>query len=150
MNSPNDDESKLPSKLEDAQPPKLENAQFIWDEYKYRHELIWKLIFQITTAVVAVSIIPYILNKEIEKKLGLFIIALPIIGLGLTYLSKLRMKEELKILKGLREVHRRFHKLIFEIPYKDESTFTRHVINYLNYLIILGILNITTVAYNSF
>jgi len=75
-----------------------DDAELLWEEYKYRHQHIWNLIFQITIAVVAVSIIPYILKESTEEKIGHFIISLPIIGLVLTIISTLRVKEECNVL----------------------------------------------------
>ncbi|CAN5889612.1 hypothetical protein BH18ACI4_BH18ACI4_01590 [soil metagenome] len=39
---------------------RLETLQLLWEEYKYRHDLVWRVIFQLTTAIVVLSIIPYI------------------------------------------------------------------------------------------
>ena len=41
----------------------------LWEEYKYRHEHIWKLIFQLTTAVVALSVVPYLDTAGASGKL---------------------------------------------------------------------------------
>ena len=38
----------------------LEKCKFLWDEYTYRHDLIWQRIFRFTTAIVLISIVPYI------------------------------------------------------------------------------------------
>ncbi|HXD11604.1 MAG TPA: hypothetical protein VN653_16180 [Anaerolineales bacterium] len=48
----------------------LDEAKFLWDEYRYRHDLCWRLIFQITTAVVAILIVPYI-QPTITKSVAL-------------------------------------------------------------------------------
>ena len=41
-------------------PEALKLCQYLWDEYKYRHDLIWQRIFRFTTAVVLISLIPYV------------------------------------------------------------------------------------------
>lgn len=99
----------------------LDKANLIWDEYKYRHEHIWKLIFQVTTAVIAVSIVPYVLNDELANKLGGLIIVLPIIGLCLALFSSWRLIKECLILDKIRPKHREFHKLAFGIDYEKSS-----------------------------
>jgi hypothetical protein len=58
----------------------------IWDEYKYRHDLCWRLVFQLTTAVVIISVVPYI-KPDVAKQLGSIIAVLPIIGIALTLLG---------------------------------------------------------------
>ena len=122
----------------------FEKAKENWQEYKYRHELVWNLIFKITTAVVAVSIIPYILKEETEKKLGCFILALPFIGLALTIFSALRLYKECSLLQVNRTRHRKF----YEIE-TGNSSFTVHVMIYLAALIFLGVLNLGLVAVNT-
>ncbi len=39
---------------------KTEELQYLWDVYKYRHDLVWRTIFKITFAVLFLSTIPYI------------------------------------------------------------------------------------------
>jgi hypothetical protein len=123
----------------------LEKAKQNWEEYRYRHEHVWGLIFKITTAVVAVSIIPYILKPETEEKLGCFILALPLIGLALTLISALRLSEECSLLSENRKRHREFYNLKV-----NNSSFTKHVMIYLGSLIILGIFNVGVVSTNNF
>ena len=135
----------------------LEKANLIWNEYKYRHEHIWKLLFQVTTAVIAVSIVPYILKEDMVEKLGVIIILLPFIGLALAVFSTRRLWEECFILDQIRPKHRAFHKSDFNIDYdkqikkghnkndnihdKNEINFTDDVMTYLIYLIALAVLN---------
>ena len=94
------------------------DAEFLWNEYKYRHELIWKLIFQITTAVIAISIVPYISDMTIVKSLNNYIVALPIIGVGLTVFGWFRIRKEIDIMNRVKAKHRKFH----ESEYKSSIT----------------------------
>jgi hypothetical protein len=71
----------------------VEEAKLLWDEYKYRHELCWRLIFQITTAVVALLVIPYI-QPTITNLVGLWILALPLLAIILVAFSISRLKRE--------------------------------------------------------
>jgi hypothetical protein len=36
----------------------LKQCQYLWEEYKYRHDLIWQRVFRFTTAIVLISIVP--------------------------------------------------------------------------------------------
>jgi hypothetical protein len=54
----------------------LEKAKLLWEEYRYRHDLMWRLTFQITAAFVALSVAPY-LNQGIVEGLGIWIVAVP-------------------------------------------------------------------------
>jgi len=136
-------------KLETKSTFDRDDAEFIWDEYKYRHGLIWKLIFQITTAVIAVSTIPYILTRDQEEKIGYFIIALPIIGLFLTIFSIFRINKECYVMEQLKRKHREFHKS-YNITYEESSSFALHVNIYLVALIVLGVINLIVITKNSF
>ena len=128
----------------------LADAQFIWDEYKYRHEHIWKLIFQITTAVIAVSIVPYISNEAIVKTLRWFIVALPAIGAILVVFGWARLSKEMYAMGELKKRHRAYHETTYGIDYypgrkkntKHKSSFFLHVEIYLGSLLVLSILNI--------
>jgi hypothetical protein len=59
----------------------LDGAKFLWEEYKYRHEHCWKVVIQITTALIILSIIPYT-QKEVVRTLRYGIIAAPLLALG--------------------------------------------------------------------
>lgn len=134
---------------EDVFKEKREDAQFIWDEYKYRHGHIWRLIFQMTTALVAISIIPYILPDKAEDKVGVFIIVLPFIGVVLSIICTSRISRECELLDEIRKKHREFHENSYTITYKDKSSsFTRDVKVYFYSLILLALLNFGKVAYN--
>jgi hypothetical protein len=43
---------------------KAEDPQVLWEEYEYRHSLVWKVIVQITTAAVVLSVVPYVVANE--------------------------------------------------------------------------------------
>ena len=36
----------------------LDRANYLWEEYKYRHYLIWKLLFRVTFVAVVLTITP--------------------------------------------------------------------------------------------
>lgn len=133
-----------------------EDAEFIWDEYKYRHQHIWKLIFQITTAVIAVSIVPYISNETIVHTLRWFIAVLPGVGAGIVFFGWTRLSKEICAMDELKKRHRLFQKLKYGIDHYSKkkssavydsstsykSSFSLHVEIYLGSLFILSILNI--------
>lgn len=116
----------------------VEEAKLLWDEYKYRHELCWRLIFQITTAVVALLVIPYI-QSNITELVGLWILALPVLAIILVVFSISRLKRELEILEEIRNAHRERQGGVYDIAWKSEGHFTRDV---LLYLIALGLMSL--------
>lgn len=116
----------------------VEEAKLLWDEYKYRHELCWRLIFQITTAVVALLVIPYI-QSNITELVGLWILALPLLAIILVAFSISRLKRELGILDKIRMTHRERQGRVYGITWKSEGHFTRDVILY---LVALGLMSL--------
>jgi hypothetical protein len=107
----------LPTKTRMAE---LEAAKFIWDEYKYRHEHCWKLIFQITVAVIVVSIVPYT-QDTIGRVLDNRIIALPALGILLALFGSIRLNRELDLLGLLKKHHREFLLAEYGFDYKREG-----------------------------
>lgn len=125
----------------------LEKAKLIWDEYKYRHEHCWKLIFQITAAVVAVSVIPFT-NNEIASSLRYWIVALPALGFALTIFSMPRMSSELDLLDKIRQRHRELQADLQGIIYqKRRSTFGWHVKLYLGALALISVVDILAIVF---
>lgn len=121
----------------------FERAKLIWDEYKYRHELCWKLLFQLTFAVVVVSLVPYTPPSEmIELKWAT--ILLPITGLGLTILSIRRMETEIKLWKKIKAKHDtiRITLDMAEKQTEDSRDFGKDIMFVLWALFALGIVNI--------
>ena len=125
----------------------LEKAKFLWEEYKYRHEHCWKLIFQITAAIVILSIVPYT-DTDIAKSLGYWIVSLPALGIVLAVFSLLRMSKELKVLDSIKNKHRVLQQGLFNIDYKNStSTFSRDVKIYLLGLLLLSIIDIVAIIF---
>jgi hypothetical protein len=58
---------------------RLERCKFLWDEYKYRHDLIWQRVFRFTTAIVLISVIPYV-QEDIARIFGPWIITAPLLA----------------------------------------------------------------------
>ena len=48
----------------------LERAQYLWEEFQYRHDLIWKLLFRITFVAVLLTITPFTINTSIQGQGG--------------------------------------------------------------------------------
>lgn len=119
----------------------IESAKLIWDEYKYRHEHCWKLIFQITIAVVIISIIPYS-QVHVGERLKEWILILPSVGFALTMFGLARLNGEMKILDQLRVRHREVQKELQGIEHgKEVGLFSRHVHWYLGFMLILEVIN---------
>ena len=110
---------------------KFEEFKFLWEEYKYRHELCWKLIFQITAAVVIILIIPYT-QPKIAGAIKYWIVTLPAIAIILLIFSFIRLSKELGLLHKIRTKYRELQNQVYNIIHcPEDDTFKYHVNLYL-------------------
>jgi len=58
----------------------VEVAALLWEEYKYRHDLIWRLLFRVTAVAALLSIAPFTIDDVITNEVGIWIKFLPILA----------------------------------------------------------------------
>ena len=126
----------------------FEKAKLVWDEYKYRHEHCWKLIFQITAAVVIVSVVPYT-DETIARKLGYWTVLLPSLGIALALFSIRRIYKELALWKTIRDRHISLQNSLGILDNSEGpiSTFRRDVLIYLYMLVFIGLINCAIIIF---
>jgi hypothetical protein len=115
----------------------LNKARFLWEEYSYRHDLCWKLIFQTTAVVILILVIPFT-KIDIVKIVNYWIISLPSIATVFLVFMYCRMTKELSLLEKVRTKHREFQAYLYNIQHDfKKETFSLHVKLYLIALSIL-------------
>ena len=119
---------------EEAKAFAKEDVKFLWDEYKYRHDLCWKTTIQITAAFVALSIIPY-LHKEVVRALGRAVIAVPFLALALVGFAIPVMINELILFGEIKRKYREKQRIAYCIQHKEY--FSAETCNLLRRLLIL-------------
>ena len=67
--------------VSEAFTPRVELASYLWEEYRYRHDLIWRLLFRMTTAVAVLSIAPFTIDDLVKAQTGPWIRALPVLAI---------------------------------------------------------------------
>ena len=77
----------------------------IWDEYKYRHDLIWRKIHQFTIIMVFLGAAPHIDFKLVQSGKGL-IQLLPIIGTMFGIFGVFVLKNELSLFMKIKNTYR--------------------------------------------
>lgn len=117
----------------------------IWDEYKYRHEHVWKTVFSLTGAVVLLSVIPY-LYPRVTCVLGWRTGVSLFVGIILYLFGFLRLLRELKRFDKIKYLYRdhQYEKYGFE---KSMGNFPRDVKAYLIGLGIVAFGNIWIFVY---
>jgi hypothetical protein len=61
----------------------LQLAAYLWEEYKYRHDLIWRLLFRLTAVAAVLSIVPFTINDSVREYAGFSVNLVPAVALGL-------------------------------------------------------------------
>ena len=84
---------------------RVERASYLWEEYRYRHDLIWRLLFRMTAVAVLLSIAPFTIDEIAEKKAGAWVNALPALALALVAISWLVLLFELKLFNPINRVY---------------------------------------------
>ena len=61
----------------------VEVDKYLWEEFRYRHDLIWRLLFRVTTVAVLLSIAPFTIDDLVRRNVGSWVNALPALALAL-------------------------------------------------------------------
>jgi len=122
----------------------LKYCQYLWEEYKYRHDLIWQRVFRFTAAVVLLSIIPYI-QPDIARMLGIWILIAPALATILALFVLVVMWNELKLFEKIKTAYRREQNKLLDDDLQHDlekkSHFNRQVLFYLGVLAALSLGN---------
>jgi hypothetical protein len=65
----------------------LEFAKYLWEEYKYRHDLIWRLLFRVTAVAALLSIVPFTISDSVRENAGFAVNLVPALALVLILAS---------------------------------------------------------------
>jgi F0F1-type ATP synthase assembly protein I len=121
---------------------KLELAKYLWNEYQYRHDLVWKLVFRLTAAVVVLGIIPYTQDKVVNA-IHWWILVPPILGMILAVVWSLRVNGELRHLDYIRGLYMPLQDSLFYEAHKGkESAFSTEIRLYLLAVTVFAAFNV--------
>lgn len=76
---------------------KLEVAKYLWEEFKYRHDLIWRLLFRVTAVAALISIVPFTIGDLAESRAHDLVKYLPVLATGLVLASWAVLLVELRL-----------------------------------------------------
>lgn len=91
----------------------LDEARLIWDEYKYRHDLIWRHLIRSTIAVVALLTVSY--SSVLEKVDREFSIIASLVAIIYIVFNFSVLNSELKLLENLRILHRQRQNELYQL-----------------------------------
>jgi len=91
-----------PTDAED-QANKIGLAQYLWEEFKYRHDLIWRLLFRITFVAVVLSIAPFTIGDLAGNRAGMWVKFLPALAVALVLASEWLLWVEWRLFKPVND-----------------------------------------------
>ena len=100
----------------------------IWNEYKYRHSHIWRITFQITTAVVALSVVPYLSGSN---SAGILRFAPLFLASALAFFMLKRVVQEFKLFDSVKAEYIKVTRENDGEEEEDKHEFLRHTKSYL-------------------
>lgn len=123
-----------------------ECLDLLWSEYRYRHEHVWRVLFQITAAATVLAAAPYV-NVGIIKGIDLWGLALPVLATVLVAYGFFALNAELRLLSRIRARYREVQRATLQIEHRESGFgFTWRVRAYLGVLLILGVLHVGVTA----
>ena len=133
-----------PKEASDRDELDVSKANLIWDEYKYRHDLIWRHMIRTTLAVIGSVTLPLTFDESwVGNESYSTIITLVLVGvllyLGLTIWIII---PELKRFKAIKTLHQSYQQEKHEIPQGD-SHFNIRVCFLLGLLVLVALFNFT-------
>lgn len=118
----------------------------LWGEYRYRHEHVWKVMFQITAAATLLATAPYV-NVGIIKVIDVWGLALPLLATALVAYGFFALNAELKLLSLIRARYREAQRTTLHIEHRESRFgFTWRVRAYLGFLFVLGVVHVAVTA----
>jgi hypothetical protein len=129
----------------------VELLKLLWEEYRYRHHLIWELLFKVTTAAVILSATPFGINDLTRERAGEWVVCLPLVAAFLVLASFLPLHTENKRFQEVKKVYRPEFDRLFgrEIHGPTSDLFDWFIPTYL-LLLLIGCLLVTAVAFEAF
>ena len=115
----------------------ISEASLIWDEYKYRHDLIWKHLIRSTIAVIGLITVPY--SKTLIPD-NSFIVGASILAIGYMIFNTLVLHHEIELFEKIKERHRRRQNFYFRSHEKSKHIPSWSSILFYTYLIFLTLL----------
>jgi hypothetical protein len=110
------------SGLEGESTSRVEIAQYLWGEYAYRHDLIWRLLFRVTTVATALSIAPFGIENLVVQQVGLWVAFLPVLAVLLVVGSSPLFHTELRRFHRIKDYYRRFQNEVVGEQVHDPRT----------------------------
>ena len=81
-------------------------ADSVWEEYSYRHDMIWKLVFRTTAVATALAIAPFLLNETAQQIVGGWLAVLPSLSVLIVLLGLFALPSEFAAFNRIKRIYR--------------------------------------------
>jgi hypothetical protein len=81
-------------------------ATYLWQEYQYRHDLVWQLVFRVTAVATLLLIAPLLANQSVRDVVDGWLVALPVIAILVIVIAFFVLQRELQLLKKIKDAYR--------------------------------------------
>lgn len=133
-----------------------DELSYLWEEYQYRHDLVWRVTLRLTFVAAFLSIIPYA-NDSLSTKMGKWMLVPPGLSVLLAIFGSAVIANEYKLLLMIKDAYRCLQSEFFsqtfgerklcKVPqYPAQSLFGPFLVFYLLSLVGLALANFITVA----
>ena len=82
-----------------------DELSYLWEEYQYRHDLVWRVTLRLTFVVAFLSIIPYV-NDSLSTKMGKWMLVPPGLSVLLAIFGSAVIANEYKLLLMIKDAYR--------------------------------------------
>lgn len=130
----------------------------LWEEYQYRHDLVWRVTLRLTFVVSFLSIIPHVYGT-LRTNIGRLMLVPPVLSVLLALFGSLVVLNEYRLLQMIRRAYRSVQTAFFsqllgegklcEVPqYPGLPLFGTFLLIYAVSLFGLALVNFVTIASN--
>jgi hypothetical protein len=84
----------------------LEIVNYLWVEYQYRHDMVWRLVFRVTSVATLLMIAPFLADEVTRHALGNGLLFLPAIAVIVVMLGLWSLSPELRLLDKVKVSYR--------------------------------------------
>jgi hypothetical protein len=84
----------------------LSVATYLWEEYRYRHDLVWRLLFRVTSVAVLLLFVPFLTNDSVRDVADNWILVPPAIAILVVLMGIVELGLEMRLFERVKDAYR--------------------------------------------
>ena len=93
---------------------------YLWGEYQYRHDLVWRVALRLSLVVASLSVLPYA-KASLTEQMGRLMLLPPGLAVVLAILGSAVIFNEYRLLSTIRMTYRRLQNDFFTETLRDRT-----------------------------